>query len=88
MNILLYNFNTSNYEIQTVLKACVTLIPDLFSVYGVKMDLYDDRWVCIPVGTKEQANEYLKDFFTKKQLDLTKTNICSIFYDKECDNNE
>lgn len=88
MNILLYNFNTSNYEIQTVLKAYVTLIPDLFSGYGVKMDLYGDKWVCIPVGTKEQANEYLKDFFTKKQLDLTKTNICSIFYDKECDNNE
>ena len=48
--------------------------------YGVMMHTCDGGWVFIPTGTKEHAIECLKEFFEKKHLDLTQTDVKSNFY--------
>lgn len=88
MTILVYNKNGKNIEIQTVWKAYVTkrniniYVPSNgIEKYGVMMSLCNDEWVFIPADTKELANDYLKNFFAKKQLDLTDVDIVSMAYD-------
>lgn len=88
MTILVYNRGGENFEIQTVWEAYVTkrntglyMSLDGIEKYGVMMKLCNGEDVFVPVGTEENANDYLKDFFAKKQLDLTNVDVVSMFYE-------
>lgn len=87
MTILVYNKNGKNIEIQTVWKAYVTqrtittCVPyEETKQCGVMMDDCDGGWVFVPTETEELANDYLKNFFEKKQLDLTGVDVVSHTY--------
>lgn len=44
------------------------------------MNTCDGEWAFVPADTEELANDYLKNFFKTKQIDLTEVDVVSRVY--------